>query len=262
MKLNLRVLAVTVMIATAMIGGLGASHWRRERSLNRPSALKATLERGVGQSEFCRPVKENHSLPLVGDPHDSAAVSGLLATCGPAAVLGAVRTIIVDPFDAVVRRWASAHVGAEVLERLPALADDDPALTVVPIRPVVRVGAALKHAQPDLELGTFALTVRGKPRARSLTMEAAARFGLSALQTGAGESLDGSAVAPTDPARTSARSGAIRSRDNNQPAEPLPRRQLDKLTAHRDHSSVSPRTLARRGGHSDVRIIPATRRAA
>ena len=61
-----------------------------------------------------------------------ASIERLFALCGPSAVLGRVRAVVVDPVDRVFRGWLMTHVGQERHERItPLIADDDASSSVV-----------------------------------------------------------------------------------------------------------------------------------
>src|SRR4051812_41656615 len=56
-----------------------------------------------------------------------ASVARLFSAVGPSAVIGAVSSIIVNPFDGCFRPRPSTHIGKERLEGVqPAIADRDP----------------------------------------------------------------------------------------------------------------------------------------
>lgn len=82
-------------------------------------------------------------------------VSGLLGPCGPAAVLWAVGSVVVDAIYGVFGRWSATHVGYEGFVRvIPALADFNTASAVIRISNVLRVMATGLHAFPDLVFGS------------------------------------------------------------------------------------------------------------
>jgi len=81
----------------------------------------------------------------------------------PPAVGRLIAAIVVDALDAVVARWALAHVAKECREIIPLFTYSDPASAVAMKPFVVGVPAALKHLTPNPVFGRFCLAVR-EPR--------------------------------------------------------------------------------------------------
>lgn len=75
------------------------------------------------------------------------SISRLLDHAGPAAIFRRIRAVIVDAVDGITR-WAFSHVGNEIGEGAPPLANRDSATAVMFPARLFRVHASLPHRRP------------------------------------------------------------------------------------------------------------------
>ena len=123
----------------------------RQSALQRPSALDSPIDARPRDSQTACPNRDGKCLTVERDWAHTPAVLPLLLCCRPAAVLGRIGPVVVDPVDRVKRRWGLSHVGKELLKTLaPARVDDDPAAAVIPVRSVLGVVATVDHMPPTL----------------------------------------------------------------------------------------------------------------
>ena len=85
---------------------------------------------------------------FAGLPRSSPPGDALLSIGGPSAIPRFVGTVIVDTVDGQSPSGRFAHVGQEVLELPPAVADGDTSASVVPKSRRVRIGATGQHHFP------------------------------------------------------------------------------------------------------------------
>jgi hypothetical protein len=89
-----------------------------------------------------------------------AAITSLFGTRCPAAIARLVIPVIVDTIKRQIA-WRVAHIGVEVGERQPALADCDAATAIVYVPLMLGVRAAHAHLGPNVIDPTARLAVRG-----------------------------------------------------------------------------------------------------
>ena len=136
------------------------------------------------------------------------AILGLLLASSPAAVAGFIVAIVVDAFEGEPAR-AQPHIGEEVPELQPSLADGDPAPTILGEVRGARVEAPLPHVTPDGPLRRPAAPVSqiacalpdGVPDVLGclLATAATAAYGGSASERGSEDRHDAAAVAAAGP---------------------------------------------------------------
>jgi len=73
----------------------------------------------------------------------------LLLTGGPSTVVRCVAFVIINSLECQFRLWAQTHIGKEILEYKPPLADSYTPTTITWIRRVFLVGTALNHVSPS-----------------------------------------------------------------------------------------------------------------
>lgn len=109
-----------------------------------------------------------------------ATVIGLLFWGSPAAVLGGIGSVEVNPVNRVVNGWLSAHISEEVLETLtPAITNGDAASAICGEVLARWVIAALFHQRPRIPLRRIAHAMSPIHCAGSLSMQASASLNLS-----------------------------------------------------------------------------------
>ncbi|MBK1683457.1 hypothetical protein CKO18_07675 [Rhodoferax fermentans] len=82
--------------------------------------------------------------------HKATSVKPLCFNGFPFAVLGRVTLVVVFALKRMLLRGLHPHVQREVLKRLPAFANCDPSATVMTVRWIIRVVAALTHQHPGV----------------------------------------------------------------------------------------------------------------
>lgn len=82
----------------------------------------------------------------------------------------------------MVKARSLAHVGKEVLEAMPTLADVYPALAIIGVAFVSWVFTALTHRQPDVILGRMGATVLEIDFLTDIDAQAATAIGVAAAQ--------------------------------------------------------------------------------
>ena len=135
-------------------------------------------------------------------------VSGLLLPRRPAPVPRFVVSVVVwEAINRVFRRWARPHVGEEVLEGIPAIADGDVASAVDVVVSGFGIGASLPHGCPGRVLGspvsTASCTVSRSHFFRRVATETAAAFDFAANQAGGRCDRGLSAITEATPCRLS-----------------------------------------------------------
>ncbi len=78
-----------------------------------------------------------------------ASILSLLFACSPSAILGTVRSIIVDALNSVLPRWGQSHISNEVFVVSPSLAYGNSSSTVISVKLLFWVGASLHHIVPS-----------------------------------------------------------------------------------------------------------------
>ncbi len=100
------------------------------------------------------PVSKRFGYAIDGDVMSVPLIPGLLFAGCPAAILRAVRAVVVNAVNAVLRRRLCAHVSEEVLETVtPAVADRNASPAIVLVCPGVRGVAPTHYAGPAPILG-------------------------------------------------------------------------------------------------------------
>lgn len=171
------------------------------------------------------------------------SIAVLLRARRPAAILGRVWAVVVDAVNGVPSARPWPHVGQEIREVLPALANFNPSSSVVLIRGIVGIAAAFTHLLPRVELRMGVHAVLGQASRRLLDLEAftASRFPVS--KTLAGDGALCAAVAAAEPHRLSRASGdAARCRcaTKNGPAAEPAAGYVDQRLMPTEKSSVLP----------------------
>lgn len=129
--------------------------WRGERGSNRPAARDATTQRRGSYSDFGGPIGQHHRSTLERQDLVHASVPKLRRHQGPVAIVRRVGTVVVSSIDGVLWGWPRTHVGQEVFERVhPLVADRNAATSVVCIRGIARIQAALAKLLPASVFGS------------------------------------------------------------------------------------------------------------
>lgn len=160
------------------------------------------MNRSSFNSEQFSPFGQLFGLAVVGKYNCVSAISGLLLSRCPAAVLRFVSSIYVIALKSHCGR-ALAHVGQEVLKRHPSFANLDSPSAVVAVVAVVIVQASIFHGLPSAissrDFSGPAVAVVNRVGASHFRLIAATRLGVSALErTGVTQRLS-SAIASAQP---------------------------------------------------------------
>lgn len=91
--------------------------------------------------------EEANPVWIAGPQGDVGTVAGLLEWGGPPTIAGLVVSGVVDTIDARAF-WRGTHIGKEILELLPALANSDSPATVARVIVAAWILAALPHILP------------------------------------------------------------------------------------------------------------------
>lgn len=116
-----------------------------------PALIDSAAGSFFGQIKHPDPIGQKPFLPAILEPHMiglGSLIAALLRGGRPAAVARAVAATVVDAVKRVLSRRALAHVGQEVLEHTPTLADSNASAAVVVPVGIVGVRAALPHSDP------------------------------------------------------------------------------------------------------------------
>lgn len=119
------------------------------------------------------------ALTIEQDEYGASRIPHLLRLQCPCAVLLGIAKLVILSLEAMVQARTRPHVGEKVSKVAPRRIDGDTSTAVMPVRFVVRVGAAVNHALPGVVFRTCA----GTPSMTMLfrrTLEAAARLCFSA----------------------------------------------------------------------------------
>src|SRR5262249_47475632 len=127
---------------------------------------------------------------------------GVLHRSGrPAAIARFVIAVVIDAIDGQARRWI-AHIGVEVFEATPSLADGDAAASVIVVAWIVRIQTAVEHICPATESASLRHTVHAALShllSQLLPSTSPALGCVTRAQTACGNEMFGAAVTTTKP---------------------------------------------------------------
>lgn len=208
-----------------------------EYAVNRPSAHVAVPERCPAYTRAVGPSCQRQCLAIVGQMDVLTHVPHLFGWSRPTTVLGAVRPVIVDSVNAVALRRARPHVGVEVIEGLPALADGDPTSTITWKVSHLRVLAPSLHVDPDSVFRTAGQSVLRGYAATSLChqlkAQASTRCSMPRGELASHHDRRPTTVALANPLRLLSGSPFGTLGHDDQAAKPLVRQKSDTLRGHR-----------------------------
>ena len=171
-----------------------------------------------------RPLRHGFSLTVDRQHGVVTSIARLLDRSRPAAITGFIVAGIIDTIDRVVRCGRLAHVGEEIHEVSPVVANLDPAAAPVSPPRIVRVGASLDHRCPDmmdLGVGEPMLELSGfHPFGRTFSMQAATRLSDAVFQRIWHRLSELAAIALANPPKRSTRSW-LALPQNDEPTETL-----------------------------------------
>lgn len=111
-----------------------------------PGGVPAVLDRGV-------PVMD--SGVVGGDfcetrPKLSSPIMPLFHGCCPTAIIRAIRAVVVETINAMVRRWTRLHILDEVLDDMPAMAHPDAPSSIIRVFVIPLLVTPGHHRRPYL----------------------------------------------------------------------------------------------------------------
>lgn len=148
-------------------------------------------------------------------------VSCLLDSSRPSAVGWSIGPVVVDALDRHAMRRL-AHVGVEVFELPPTLADRDSATSVVFELPILRVSTPAKHLTPSMVDRAFTHSVRSTSGNNAGDDLATAGSGVSTHKIATPNGFLRSAIASHIPHELGAAVLLRRARHHRQDSESLP----------------------------------------
>jgi hypothetical protein len=116
-------------------------------------------EGSATQTKNLSPFRNRPLGPLPFEVVARSPIVGLFAHRCPTTVAGLIALVVVDTIQSVARAGALAHIGEEVLEAVPALADGDSSAAVIGIIGMSRIVATSAHIGPDFILWRAVLAV-------------------------------------------------------------------------------------------------------
>ncbi len=184
------------------------------------------------QTQFCRPLSDCLRAALIGDGAIAACVAHLLSLCGPSAIFGRIRAIVVDTFDGMLSAWTRSHVGHKRHEVIgPTGAHGDTPAAIVPIRLIRWPETAGFRGGPNLVFQPVlaaAIAVRSSIQWACFIVQASATLRAAQSQRLRGDGLARPAVTDAIPF---GKSGRLFPRFDHKTPESLPA-QIDQPIAH------------------------------
>jgi hypothetical protein len=138
----------------------------------RPMRFESMKNCAARNAGHLRPFGHGHGAAVVSKQAIASLVSLLGFPIDPSAILGAVRSISVDAVKRIFARWARPHIGEEVSERFPAIADTNATPAVIVKHDALRITTAAAHALPDFIFRSLLHAVRGGVLSRFLAPKA------------------------------------------------------------------------------------------
>lgn len=162
------------------------SHWGFQRRSDTPAALEPGMNALIGYADAPRPLSRRERNPIVLQSVNPLLIAALLYRRRPAAIIWAVRAVVVVALNAVALGWRLPHVGKEQLKAIPSLADGNSSASVARIVLACLAKAAPAHHRPGVVLLSCSAVVRVAGmavdqicRALRLYAQASARLGMA-----------------------------------------------------------------------------------
>jgi hypothetical protein len=123
-------------------------HWSKNRFFGGPAAIKASRNRGMGDSAPIHPCRYAKSFTINGQDAIVATITRLLFRRSPIAVFRRIGTIVISSFKSHARRPVS-HICQKVFERIqPTVTNEDFASTIASICRIILIKTSRFHASP------------------------------------------------------------------------------------------------------------------
>lgn len=158
-----------------------------------PAGPKPRLDRSTIHAQSLSPFNHGEAESVMGNYDIRSAVSRLLNSGRPSAILRGIGAIVIDAVQLVTRRWTWPHIGKEVIEESPTVTDCNAPCTVMLVSAGARIQTAGLHGPPDVVFGSvraamsqavcFAeMPIGHQVVATGFTMQAAARKRMTVAQ--------------------------------------------------------------------------------
>ncbi len=188
---------VSLMVESPQSGFYRAIDW--QFSVTHPDHFIG-LPSGNIQSDT--PILDAQRFTINRNPSIGGSVSSLSGHSRPTTIVWFIIPVVIDPVDRISFGRALSHIGKEVLELLPSLADLDASISIPMILCVIWIRAPIFHLGPDIpfscatlsmEIGT--LKAVGLQHLRAVLTRHATAAKLCLTEIGSGSNRRPSAVA-------------------------------------------------------------------
>jgi len=156
---------------------VGRAYWKRDSQIMRPTPIDSRPEGSFWHPNLPRPFKDRLRLAVMAQKHVASLVETLFQGGGPAAVLGAVRAVVVYPVKTKAGKILAVVVRNEKRYGPPSFADENTATSVINVSMVPTVMASRHHAFPNLEEGMLRKAMCSLTKGVQFISEASARCG-------------------------------------------------------------------------------------
>lgn len=115
-------------------------------------ASNALAHQFIGHARFGSQFANRLFTTLMPNTVTVRTIIALFGPCRPAAILGGIRPVAINPIKRLIRAWPGSHVLQEMLKAggpLPPSANHNTASAINPVGFIVGILAALQHAQPN-----------------------------------------------------------------------------------------------------------------
>lgn len=167
-----------------------------------PTAINAITQRGWLNADQFGQLIDGHECAVEPDQSDAfdnlTSVSPLFDIRRPSTIVWTVTLLIVNALNRALR-WTRSHVGDEIIERLPTLANRDSAPAIVGVIGGIWVTAALFHTGPTRVFARLAHAVLAKALSKHVDFQTPTRFGVSGTEVRPRNVMKSAAVAEAFP---------------------------------------------------------------
>ena len=129
--------------------------------LNAPSPVEPCVYGEGSNAKVFSPFRDCHGFSIVGKTCHVPLVSGLRDNRSPAAVFGAVVSIVINAVNRVMLAWSRPHIFVKGEEVVPSFANSNPSAAIVFVLMVIGIVAAPFHVSPVIVLRRIAQAVSG-----------------------------------------------------------------------------------------------------
>ena len=130
-------------------------NWASHRGINRPASLEAIENQPSLCSQRPFPLSHCQCAAIEGDVSIVASIVCLFNRQRPSTIFWRIRTIVIDAFQRMTRRWTSPHIREKIQERLqPSIAHTNTASTIAGKVLVGGVITSFLDGNPHVVLGS------------------------------------------------------------------------------------------------------------